>query len=70
MGVGFEVRVLKLQTVKKKQTPSVCLQPKIQNSQLFRQHHIWLDAALIPAMVLMDLISKIVSQPQLNVILF
>ena len=38
-----------------------------QDSQLRLQHHIYLDAAMLPAMMIMDWTSETVSQPQLNI---
>jgi hypothetical protein len=42
----------------------------IQNSQLLLQHHVSLDTAMLPAMMIMDWTSEPVSQPPLNVVLY
>lgn len=44
-----------------------CLQIKMQKSQLLLQHHVCLDAAMLPTMIIMDKTSETVSQSQLNV---
>jgi hypothetical protein len=52
-----------------RQSSSVCLWTKIQNSQ-FLQCHACLNAAILPIMLTVDWNSEPVSQPQLNVVLY
>lgn len=51
----------------KDKTPPGCIQIKIENYQLVLQHYVCLDTVMLPARMIMDLTSKIVSQSQLNV---
>jgi hypothetical protein len=54
----------------RKQSFSGCLSIKIQNSQLLLQHHACLDAAMLPALVIMDRTALPVSQIQLNIVFY
>jgi hypothetical protein len=42
----------------------------MQDSQLFLQHHVSLDAAMLPNMMIIDWNSETVSQAQLDVCLY
>ena len=51
------------------QSSSVCLWNKKWNFQQLL-HHACLDAAILPALMIVDRTSELVSQPQLNVVLY
>lgn len=78
MQVSFEVPMLRLCPIWNEsllltscggQSPPAACRSRMQDSQ-FLQHHVCLQAAMIPAMMIIDCTSETVSQPQLNVVLY